>query len=39
MNMYAIMPNQIQTSFIEMGSKFDIDPEFNMMNVLSSEME
>ena len=28
----------MQGSFLEMNSQFDIDPEFNMMNEMSSEM-
>ena len=37
--LYAVMPSKMQGSFLEMNSQFDIDPEFNMMNELSSDME
>jgi len=37
--LYAVMPTKMQGSFLEMGSQFDIDPEFNMMNEMSSDME
>lgn len=36
--LYAVMPNKVQKSFLEMNSQFDMDPEFNMMNELSSDM-
>lgn len=36
--LYAVMPTQMQGSFLEMNSKFDMDPEFNMMNEMSSDM-
>lgn len=26
------MPEHIQTSFVEIGAKLNIDPEFNMLN-------
>ena len=37
--LYAVMPKNMQGSFLEMNSQFDIDPEFNMMNEMSSDME
>ena len=37
--LYAVMPSKMQGSFLEMNSQFDIDPEFNMMNELSSDMQ
>ena len=37
--LYAVMPTQMQGSFLEMNSQFDIDPEFNMMNEMSSDMQ
>ena len=37
--LYAVMPSKMQGSFLEMNSQFDIDPEFNMMNEMSSDMD
>ena len=37
--LYAVMPSNMQGSFLEMNSQFDIDPEFNMMNEVSSDMD
>lgn len=37
--LYAVMPSNMQGSFLEMNSQFDIDPEFNMMNEVSTDME
>jgi len=31
-SLYSLMPNKIQNSFVELSSKFDIDPDFNMLN-------
>jgi len=36
--LYAVMPSNMQGSFLEMNSQFDIDPEFNMMNEMSTDM-
>ena len=36
--LYSVMPSEMQGSFLEMNSQFDIDPEFNMMNEMSSDM-
>jgi len=36
--LYAIMPTAVQTSFLEVSAKFDIDPEFNMMNEMTADM-
>ena len=36
--LYAVMPSKMQGSFLEMNSQFDMDPEFNMMNEVSSDM-
>ena len=37
--LYSVMPSNMQGSFLEMNSQFDIDPEFNMMNEVSSDMD
>jgi hypothetical protein len=33
------MPTGVQTSFLELNAKFDIDPEFNMMNEMTADMQ
>ena len=33
------MPTGVQTSFLEVSAKFDIDPEFNMMNEMTADMQ
>lgn len=31
-SMFTGMPSHLQKSFLELGAKFDIDPDFNMLN-------
>jgi len=33
------MPEHIQTSFVEIGAKLNIDPEFNMLNNNDDDLE
>jgi hypothetical protein len=33
------MPEHIQTSFVEIGAKLNIDPEFNMLNDADGDLE
>ncbi len=30
--LFSVMPNNLQNSFLELGTKFDIDDDFNMLN-------
>ena len=33
------MPTGVQHSFLELNAKFDIDPEFNMMNEMTADIQ
>jgi hypothetical protein len=37
-SLFSVMPKKMQTSFLEMQSKFDIDPDFDMLKHVSTSV-